>query len=81
MTRRKTINIQEVSSSLMWSLRIIINNIIVTIRTQDESELLMRQLDDEYFGAQDNSDASAAAPSHAAAESPKNPHRMRTHQC
>ena len=69
MTRRRTIDIQVVSSSLKWSPRIIINNIIVTIRTQDESELLLRQLDDEYFGAQDDSDASPEAASRAAAES------------
>ena len=41
---------------------------IVTIGMQDESELLLRELDDDYFGALDDSDASAAAAS-AAAES------------
>ena len=36
---------------------------------QDESELLLRELDGDYFGAQNDSDASSAATSHAAAES------------
>ena len=39
----------------------------VTIRTQDESEFLLHELNDDYFGAQDNSDTSAAAASPAAA--------------
>ena len=42
---------------------------IMTIGMQDESELLLRKLDDDYFGAQDDSDASTAAVSHAAADS------------
>ena len=41
---------------------------ITTIGMQDECELLLRELDDDYFGAQDDSEASAAAASHAAAE-------------
>ena len=34
---------------------------IVTIGMQDKSELLLRELDDDFFGAQDDSDASVAA--------------------
>ena len=41
----------------------------MTIGMQDDSELLLRKLVDDYFGAQDDSDASAAAASHAAAVS------------
>ena len=41
----------------------------VTIRSQNKSEILLRKLDDDYFGAQKESDVSAAAASHTAAES------------
>ena len=41
----------------------------MTIGMQDENELLSRELDNDYFGVQDDSDPSAAAASHAAAVS------------
>ena len=44
-----------VSSSLKWLLRIM-GKSIVTIGMQDESELLLHELDDDYFGAHDDSD-------------------------
>ena len=55
---------------------------IMTIGMQDMRELLFLELDDDYFGVQDDSDASAAAASHAAAESSESEelHQMRTHQ-
>ena len=66
MTRR-TIDIQVVSSSLKWLLRIMGSRTkgIVMIGMQDKSELLLRELDSDFFGAQDDSEAGIAAASPA----------------
>ena len=50
MTRR-TINIQVVSSILKWLLRIMGSRTkgIVVIGMQDKSELLLRELDSDFF--------------------------------
>ena len=68
MTRRRAVDIQVLSSSRNWLL-LIIGKSIVTIGMQDESELLFLELDDDYFGVQDDSDACDAATSYPTAES------------
>ena len=71
LRRRKSIacdkkknNRHSSPSSLKW-LPHIIGKSIVTIRMQDESELLLPELDNDYIGVHDDSNASVAAASRA----------------
>ena len=69
LRRRKSIacdkkknNRHSSASSLKWLLHII-GKSIVTIRMQDESELLLPELDNDYIGVHDDSNASVATAS------------------